>query len=162
MNDWKSSWVASSRIVMYMRCSLPLCMCLYLACQVIPTPYIMSVAQFNSSSAPSAPSQAPLPESDGSEIENQTPKETATPPPPPNRGLTAWLQVAGAFFLFFNSWSVAINLFLPAATISTNGILLGGWSIPSAFTKATMKSPCYQTTRHRQSHGSVQSRDFCF
>lgn len=27
-----------------------------------------------------------------------------TPPPPPDGGLVAWLQVAGAFFLFFNSW----------------------------------------------------------
>lgn len=44
--------------------------------------------------------------SDGSEVENQTPKEPTTPPPPPNGGLTAWLQVAGAFFLFFNCWSV--------------------------------------------------------
>jgi hypothetical protein len=44
--------------------------------------------------------------SDGSEIENQTPKEPTTPLPPPNGGLTAWLQVAGAFFLFFNCWSV--------------------------------------------------------
>jgi hypothetical protein len=44
--------------------------------------------------------------SDGSEVENQTPKEPATPPPPPNGGLTAWLQVAGAFFLFFNCWLV--------------------------------------------------------
>jgi hypothetical protein len=33
----------------------------------------------------------------------QTNKEL-TPPPPPNGGLVAWLQVAGAFFLFFNSW----------------------------------------------------------
>lgn len=47
-----------------------------------------------------------LAERDESEIENQTPKEPATPPPPPNRGLVAWLQVAGAFFLFFNCWSV--------------------------------------------------------
>ena len=23
---------------------------------------------------------------------------------PPNGGLTAWLQVAGAFFIFFNTW----------------------------------------------------------
>ncbi|OOQ89423.1 putative MFS monocarboxylate transporter [Penicillium brasilianum] len=55
-------------------------------------------------------SPAPLPESDGSEVENQPPKEPATPPPPPNGGLTAWLQVAGAFFLFFNCWGV-VNTF---------------------------------------------------
>ena len=37
------------------------------------------------------------------ELEKQ-PDPPATPPPPPNGGLTSWLQVAGAFFLFFNSW----------------------------------------------------------
>lgn len=26
------------------------------------------------------------------------------PPTPPNGGMKAWLQVLGAFFLFFNSW----------------------------------------------------------
>ncbi|KAF3384848.1 Riboflavin transporter MCH5 [Penicillium rolfsii] len=46
--------------------------------------------------------------SDGSEVQNATHKEPTPPPPPPppNGGLTAWLQVAGAFFLFFNSWGV--------------------------------------------------------
>ncbi len=29
-----------------------------------------------------------------------------TPGPPPNGGLQAWMQVAGSFFLFFNSWYV--------------------------------------------------------
>ena len=30
---------------------------------------------------------------------------TSSPPDPvPNGGLTAWLQVLGSFFLFFNSW----------------------------------------------------------
>jgi hypothetical protein len=47
-----------------------------------------------------------LAERDESDIENQTPKAPATPPPPPNGGLVAWLQVAGAFILFFNCWSV--------------------------------------------------------
>ncbi|KAJ5433025.1 uncharacterized protein N7458_012181 [Penicillium daleae] len=51
-----------------------------------------------------------LAERDESEIENQIPKEPATPPPPPNGGLVAWLQVAGAFFLFFNCWGV-VNTF---------------------------------------------------
>lgn len=45
---------------------------------------------------------------------NITPEELEEPPqgaekfedqgPPPNGGLTAWLQVLGSFFLFFNSW----------------------------------------------------------
>ncbi|KOS22615.1 Riboflavin transporter MCH5 [Escovopsis weberi] len=34
----------------------------------------------------------------------------ATPPPPPDGGLMAWLQVLGAFFLFFNSWGI-VNSF---------------------------------------------------
>ena len=36
-----------------------------------------------------------------------TPKEASASSPPdpvPNGGLTAWLQVLGSFFLFFNSW----------------------------------------------------------
>ena len=28
----------------------------------------------------------------------------STPPAPPNGGLKAWLQVLGAFLLFFNTW----------------------------------------------------------
>ncbi|KAJ5569671.1 uncharacterized protein N7459_009101 [Penicillium hispanicum] len=47
--------------------------------------------------------------SDGSEVEKQS-EQSATPPPPPNGGVVAWLQVAGAFFLFFNSWGV-VNTF---------------------------------------------------
>lgn len=31
----------------------------------------------------------------------------------PNGGVTAWLQVLGAFFLFFNSWYVLGNLVAP-------------------------------------------------
>lgn len=27
-----------------------------------------------------------------------------TPGPPPNGGLTAWLQVLGCFMLYFNTW----------------------------------------------------------
>lgn len=44
--------------------------------------------------------------SGSSEAEKQTTTEPvdAIPPPPPDGGWTAWLQVAGAFFLFFNSW----------------------------------------------------------
>lgn len=34
---------------------------------------------------------------------------TSSPPPPPDGGLFAWLQVAGAFFLFFNSWCVTVR-----------------------------------------------------
>lgn len=29
---------------------------------------------------------------------------------PPNGGLVAWLQVAGSFFLFFNSWYVICSM----------------------------------------------------
>lgn len=50
------------------------------------------------------PASQPAAESDESESEKQTADQPAVPPPPPNGGLTAWLQVAGAFFLFFNSW----------------------------------------------------------
>ncbi|KAL4780273.1 MFS general substrate transporter [Aspergillus varians] len=45
-----------------------------------------------------------------SDSEKQTAQQLATSPPPPNGGLAAWLQVAGAFFLFFNSWGI-VNTF---------------------------------------------------
>ncbi|PWY82720.1 MFS monocarboxylate transporter [Aspergillus eucalypticola CBS 122712] len=46
--------------------------------------------------------------SGSSEAEKQTTIERmdTVPLPPPDGGLTAWLQVAGAFFLFFNSWGI--------------------------------------------------------
>jgi MFS family permease len=37
-------------------------------------------------------------------------EKTDDPGPPPNGGFQAWLQVAGSFFLFFNSWGT-INAF---------------------------------------------------
>jgi hypothetical protein len=33
-----------------------------------------------------------------------TTEKTSEPGPPPNGGFTAWLQVTGSFFLFFNGW----------------------------------------------------------
>ena len=54
---------------------------------------------------PTTPPVVLMPDTDASETEKQTPSKPAdTPPPPPDGGLTAWLQVVGAFFLFFNSW----------------------------------------------------------
>ena len=38
---------------------------------------------------------------------NVTREKSLDPGPPPNGGFAAWLQVAGSFFLFFNSWYVA-------------------------------------------------------
>lgn len=48
------------------------------------------------------------PASSGSDTERQVPDEK--PPVPPNGGFSAWLQVVGAFFLFFNSWGM-VNTF---------------------------------------------------
>lgn len=55
---------------------------------------------------PSTPPSAVLTvDPDASETEKQPPaKPVDAPPPPPDGGLSAWLQVVGAFFLFFNSW----------------------------------------------------------
>ncbi|KAJ5172685.1 hypothetical protein N7492_005278 [Penicillium capsulatum] len=53
---------------------------------------------------PSTPSESVTADSDA---EKQT---QSTASPPPNGGLVAWLQVAGAFFLFFNSWGI-VNTF---------------------------------------------------
>ncbi|PWY74481.1 MFS general substrate transporter [Aspergillus sclerotioniger CBS 115572] len=52
-------------------------------------------------------------DSDASETEKQASAKVAdTAPPPPDGGSTAWLQVLGAFFLFFNSWGI-LNAFGP-------------------------------------------------
>jgi hypothetical protein len=37
-------------------------------------------------------------------ITTKLPSEPISVGDPPNGGLVAWLQVVGAFFLFFNSW----------------------------------------------------------
>ncbi|KAK2753734.1 hypothetical protein FQN55_000097 [Onygenales sp. PD_40] len=42
--------------------------------------------------------------------EKTSDKAVSAHPPPPNGGFKAWLQVLGAFFLFFNSWGI-INTF---------------------------------------------------
>ena len=61
-----------------------------------------------------------------SKINNpDTPKpevHPAGPPPPPNGGLTAWLQVAGAFMIFFNTWGL-INTFAVFQTYYESGAL---------------------------------------
>lgn len=46
----------------------------------------------------------PIPGTEDHESKELTPEQSITPVPPPNGGSLAWLQVAGAFFLFFNSW----------------------------------------------------------
>ena len=52
-----------------------------------------------------ANTEAPLPES------HQPAEPTpAAPSPPPNGGATAWLQIAGGFMLFFNTWGL-LNTF---------------------------------------------------
>ncbi|TVY83298.1 Aspyridones efflux protein apdF, partial [Lachnellula suecica] len=43
-------------------------------------------------------------------LEAQPEPAPSSPGPPPNGGFQAWLQVLGAFFLFFNSWGI-INTF---------------------------------------------------
>jgi hypothetical protein len=44
-------------------------------------------------------------------IPQEQQKPAGGPPggPPPNGGTTAWLQVLGGFFLFFNTWVCHIN-----------------------------------------------------
>lgn len=50
------------------------------------------------------PSLVPVAGPEAHEAQELTPEQPITPSPPPNGGVVAWLQVAGAFFLFFNSW----------------------------------------------------------
>jgi hypothetical protein len=53
------------------------------------------------------PTEAPSREKHGPPIISTT----TTINPPPNGGLTAWLQVAGSFFLFFNTWVRDISFY---------------------------------------------------
>lgn len=50
------------------------------------------------------PSPVPVAGTEAYEAKERTPEQQIAPSPPPNGGAVAWLQVAGAFFLFFNSW----------------------------------------------------------
>ena len=60
---------------------------------------------------------------DASQVEKDYPKESAEALQPsldkiPDGGIFAWLQVAGAFCIFFNTWFVNIfivRLFMPSA-----------------------------------------------
>ncbi|WPH00104.1 hypothetical protein R9X50_00292700 [Acrodontium crateriforme] len=56
--------------------------------------------------------QAPQPDLEQVKAEKPAPAAPNGPPggPPPNGGLTAWLQVLGGFFMFWNTWGL-INAF---------------------------------------------------
>ncbi|KAI1097696.1 monocarboxylate permease-like protein, mch4 [Jackrogersella minutella] len=50
--------------------------------------------------------RAPMNTIDETTNAEKSPAFTDGPPPPPNGGLIAWLQVAGGFVLFFNTWGL--------------------------------------------------------
>jgi MFS family permease len=56
------------------------------------------------------------------EVGKQTTPAPGTPPPPPNGGLAAWLQVAASFAVFFNTWGV-LNTFGVFQTYYETGVL---------------------------------------
>lgn len=62
------------------------------------------------------PSPGPVAGADACEAKNSTLEQPMTIFTPPNGGLLAWLQVAGAFVLFFNSWYAFHN---PAVSVIT-------------------------------------------
>ncbi|GLA29764.1 hypothetical protein AnigIFM63326_007679 [Aspergillus niger] len=72
----------------------------------------MAVPSDSDASSVSPLSVDPIAVPNTAETEKQSVDEDSTPlpPPPPNGGIFAWVQVAGAFFLFFNSWGI-INTF---------------------------------------------------
>ncbi|EHA26043.1 hypothetical protein ASPNIDRAFT_36530 [Aspergillus niger ATCC 1015] len=72
----------------------------------------MAVPSDSDASSISPLSVDPIAVPNTAETEKQSVDEDSTPlpPPPPNGGIFAWVQVAGAFFLFFNSWGI-INTF---------------------------------------------------
>ncbi|EED12119.1 monocarboxylate transporter, putative [Talaromyces stipitatus ATCC 10500] len=55
-------------------------------------------------------------------IEQPSSKRPTGPPPPPNGGLIAWLQVVGGFMLFFNTWGI-LNAFGVFQTYYESGAL---------------------------------------
>ncbi|GKZ59105.1 hypothetical protein AnigIFM49718_004962 [Aspergillus niger] len=72
----------------------------------------MAVPSDSDASSISPLSVDPIAVPNSAETEKQSVDEDSIPlpPPPPNGGIFAWVQVAGAFFLFFNSWGI-INTF---------------------------------------------------
>lgn len=73
------------------------------------------IGDINNESKKSSEDRPPLEPLDGGAIEKQVTAKSANPSVNnvkaiPNGGLTAWLQVLGAFFLFFNSWVCAWRL----------------------------------------------------
>ncbi|EAW12156.1 putative MFS monocarboxylate transporter [Aspergillus clavatus NRRL 1] len=83
----------------------------------------MAVSMDKQSATSSPPSTLPVEESDGEKGVAPV-QETPSPPPPPNGGMVAWLQVVGAFFLFFNSWGV-VNTFGVYQTYYETTLLAG-------------------------------------
>ncbi|KAK9384415.1 monocarboxylate permease [Lipomyces mesembrius] len=75
---------------------------------------------------------------DGAESASRSIVKQAGPPPPPNGGLTAWLQVTGGFMIFFNTWGL-INTFAVFQTYYESGALFTEsssnifWSAPSSY-----------------------------
>lgn len=71
-------------------------------------------------------------ESDATTVNSHTKTEAvavespklAGPPPPPNGGTRAWLQVLGAFFLNFNTWGL-LNAFGTFQSEYSTGLLRG-------------------------------------
>ncbi|KAJ5994029.1 MFS general substrate transporter [Penicillium sp. IBT 35674x] len=70
----------------------------------------MSISSEKRSSIMANPLAEPVGETELSDAEKQIPEKSDAPLPPPNGGAIAWFQVAGAFFMFFNSWGV-VNTF---------------------------------------------------
>ena len=73
-----------------------------------------SGTESGSGSRPVGDTVLPAPDNQGSEKKNEVEEDYAVvtgssdeeADEPPKAGLTAWLQVLGCYFLFFNSWCV--------------------------------------------------------
>jgi len=79
----------------------------------------------------------------------------AATPSIPNGGLWAWLQVLAGFFMFFNSWYVCSS---DISSIEVLMPLLGVYSMPSVYSRATTHRRSSQAPRTARWHGSDQSK----
>lgn len=109
-----------------------MCSCYYLACYLRSTKSVKLSSNCNmpdpicytsANKEMASPNNSNDSESNALEVSKLEALRSAGPlPPPPNGGLMAWLQVAGAFVVFFNTWGL-INTFAIFQTYCESGAL---------------------------------------
>jgi hypothetical protein len=89
------------------------------------------------------------------------------PGPPPDGGFQAWLQVAGSFFLFFNSWGTVNSFGVSKSSVlkghvsRTSGTYADHYNCFCRYFKPTTRTIPTGRNRHPISPGSAPHRHFC-